>query len=114
MNGVTTAMGQNMKLAQMHKGLIVLGAALCLTALPVFAQSAAMPSVGEIVGKLNAARTANTQDKRVPNTRRTRGIELTEDSAAMDEQTGSGSVATAASTSHADTAKSSGVSENRP
>lgn len=113
MNRTATSMGEIMKLAQMHRGLIALAAALCLTALPVYAQGAAMPSVGEIVGKLNAARTANAQDQRAPNTRRTRGIEFAQDSTAVDEQTGSGTVAPAGSSAHADTAKSSGVSENR-
>lgn len=113
MNRTVTTMGQNMKLAQMHKGLITLCAALCSVALPVLAQSAAMPSVGEIVGKLNAARSANTQDKRAPNTRRTRGIEFVEDSAAANEQTAGGTVATAAATSRTDATTSSGVSENR-
>ena len=113
MNRTVTTMGQNRKLAQMHKGRIALAAALCSVALPVLAQSTSMPSVGEIVGKLNAARTAHVQDKRASYTRRTRGIELAEDSAAMDEQTAGGTVASTASTSSTDATTSSGVSENR-
>lgn len=103
---------KTMNRTPLHVVLVALWFAFAWASPVGHAQSGSMPSVDEIVNKLNAARANTPMQTRSPNARRTRGVEFTEGAASNGEQLG-GTATTGASITNEEPTKSAGVSENR-